>query len=113
MTTLEIRSGETVTPIPDTVAAEAAARDFLAALGVDTDTPGTLETPGRMARAWAEMLVDTWLPEGYTEPLRDWDIYAMRGTTVAYADITTSAADLDYYRDALDIILPSMSMTDP
>lgn len=74
MTTLEIRPRDTVTAIPDTVAAEAAARDFLAALGVDADTPGTLETPGRMARAWAEMLTPrefkmTTFPndEGYDE----------------------------------------------
>jgi hypothetical protein len=45
--------------------------------------------------------------------LRDWDIYAIRGSTVAYADLTTYASDLDYYSDALDIILPSLSMTDP
>jgi hypothetical protein len=91
--------------------------DRLALYGDGAYAPGfTLESRSSIAVPGAdaaEMLVYTWLPEGYTEPLRDWDIYAMRGTTVAYADITTSAADLDYYRDALDIILPSMAMTDP
>ncbi|SFS03915.1 hypothetical protein SAMN04487846_1723 [Microbacterium sp. cf046] len=79
--------------------------------------PGfTLEsrTPLEVAGAdAAELLVYTWLPDGYTEPLRDWEMYAMRGTTVAYADITADAADLEFYQQDLDVILPSMSMTDP
>ena len=37
-------------------AAERAAAEFLIALGVDTTTPGLAETPGRMARAYAELL---------------------------------------------------------
>jgi GTP cyclohydrolase I len=36
--------------------ATAAARSFLEALGVACDTPGTLESPRRMANAYAEML---------------------------------------------------------
>lgn len=40
----------------DLAAAERAAADFLAALGVPTDSGSTAETPGRMARAYAEML---------------------------------------------------------
>jgi GTP cyclohydrolase I len=40
----------------DVVAAERAASAFLEALGVDLSAPGLAETPGRMARAYAEML---------------------------------------------------------
>lgn len=40
----------------DLDAATAAARSFLEALGVACDTPGTLESPRRMANAYAEML---------------------------------------------------------
>ncbi len=41
---------------PDLEAATAAARQFLAALGVPCDLPGTLDSPRRMAHAYAEML---------------------------------------------------------
>ncbi|GAA5145183.1 GTP cyclohydrolase I FolE [Microbacterium pseudoresistens] len=41
---------------PDLARAELAAGDFLAALGMSLDAPHLAETPGRMARAWAEML---------------------------------------------------------
>lgn len=54
--------------------AEEAAADFLRALGVDLDTAHLRATPGRMARAWAEMLTPrpfdlTTFPndEGYDE----------------------------------------------
>ena len=40
---------------PDLVAAEQAAAEFLAALGVDLDTESLAATPARMARAYAEM----------------------------------------------------------
>jgi GTP cyclohydrolase I len=40
---------------PDLVAAERAAFGFLAALGVDLDSESMSATPGRMARAYAEM----------------------------------------------------------
>ncbi|GID32578.1 GTP cyclohydrolase I FolE [Paractinoplanes brasiliensis] len=40
----------------DMPAAEQAATAFLEALGVDLTAPGLAETPGRMARAYAEML---------------------------------------------------------
>ena len=40
----------------DLVAAEQAAAAFLTALGLDVDSGGLAETPGRMARAYAEML---------------------------------------------------------
>jgi len=40
----------------DLDAAAAAARSFLDALGVACDTPGTLDSPRRMANAYAEML---------------------------------------------------------
>jgi GTP cyclohydrolase IA len=39
----------------DLVAAELAAADLLAALGIDLDRDGLRETPGRMARAYAEL----------------------------------------------------------
>jgi GTP cyclohydrolase I len=42
--------------IRDLDAAERAATDFLRALGVDLDREGLHETPGRMARAYAELL---------------------------------------------------------
>jgi GTP cyclohydrolase I len=42
--------------MPDVPAAEAAAADFLRALGVPTHGPGLDETPRRMAEAYAEML---------------------------------------------------------
>ncbi|WP_134654031.1 GTP cyclohydrolase I FolE [Streptomyces sp. H23] len=41
---------------PDLEAAERAAREFLAALGVMVDSEGTRDTPGRMARGYAELL---------------------------------------------------------
>ena len=40
----------------DLAAAQRAAAAFLAALGVDCDTDGLADTPGRMARAYAELL---------------------------------------------------------
>jgi GTP cyclohydrolase I len=40
----------------DLARAEHAAAAFLGALGIDTDTDATAATPGRMARAYAEML---------------------------------------------------------
>jgi GTP cyclohydrolase IA len=43
-------------PSHDLFAAERAAADFLAALGIDVTAPGLLETPARMARAYAELL---------------------------------------------------------
>lgn len=58
----------------DLIAAEAAAADFLTALGVPLDSEHLRATPGRMARAWAEMLTPrefdaTTFPndEGYDE----------------------------------------------
>ncbi|AIJ11222.1 GTP cyclohydrolase I FolE [Streptomyces violaceoruber] len=41
---------------PDLEAAERAAREFLRALGVVVDGEGTRDTPGRMARGYAELL---------------------------------------------------------
>ena len=43
-------------PARDLAAAQRAAADFLAALGVDLDSDGLAETPARMARAYAELL---------------------------------------------------------
>jgi GTP cyclohydrolase IA len=40
----------------DPARAEAAAADFLAALGIDTGAPGLADTPRRMAGAYAELL---------------------------------------------------------
>ncbi len=61
-------------PEHDLAGAEKAARDFLAALGVDLDSESLLETPARMARAWSELLTPrpfrpTTFPndEGYDE----------------------------------------------
>lgn len=45
----------------DLAAATGAAEDFLAALGVDTDSPGLRESPARMVLAYAEMLT----PRGF------------------------------------------------
>lgn len=42
-------------PVPDIVAAERAAADFLTALGIRLDSEELRETPGRMARAYAEL----------------------------------------------------------
>ena len=44
------------TPVRDLAAAERAAEDFLSALGLDVTSDGLAETPGRMARAYAELL---------------------------------------------------------
>jgi GTP cyclohydrolase IA len=41
--------------VVDVAAAEKAAADFLAALGIDLDADGLRETPARMARAYAEL----------------------------------------------------------
>src|SRR5215475_8216381 len=61
-------------PVRDLDAAELAAAAFLEALGVDLDAEGLAETPGRMARAYAELLTPRdFLPtsfpndEGYDE----------------------------------------------
>ncbi|MFG1951934.1 GTP cyclohydrolase I FolE [Micromonospora sp. NPDC048830] len=43
-------------PARDLAAAERAAAEFLTALGVDLDRDGLAATPGRMARAYAELL---------------------------------------------------------
>lgn len=61
----------------------------------------------------AELLVFTWIPDGSTDPVRQWQMYGMRGGTVAYGTITTWAADLEYWQPDLEVILPSMVMTDP
>ncbi|MFL6100088.1 MAG: GTP cyclohydrolase I FolE [Actinomycetales bacterium] len=60
--------------MPDLVAAEKAAADFLAALDIQVDGEEMFGTPGRMARAYAEMLTPrpfdlTTFPndEGYDE----------------------------------------------
>ena len=50
---LRIASGQAARNLD---AAERAAADFLAALGIDHDREGLRETPGRMARAYAELL---------------------------------------------------------
>jgi hypothetical protein len=42
--------------VPDLAAAEAAAVDFLTALGIPLDDPDLSDTPGRLARAYAELL---------------------------------------------------------
>nr|WP_240977640.1 GTP cyclohydrolase I FolE [Planctomonas sp. JC2975] len=49
---------------PDLDRAEAAAEDFLEALGISLDAEHLRATPGRMARAWAEMI--TPLPFEFT-----------------------------------------------
>jgi GTP cyclohydrolase I len=61
-------------PVRNLAAAEQAAAAFLAGLGVDLDADGLAETPGRMARAYAELLTPrefrlTTFPndEGYDE----------------------------------------------
>jgi GTP cyclohydrolase I len=43
-------------PRRDLVAAERAAREFLGALGIDLSSESLADTPGRMARAYAELL---------------------------------------------------------
>jgi GTP cyclohydrolase IA len=50
----ELRIADRDTAV-DLAAAERAAADFLAALGVDVDRAGLRETPARMARAYAEL----------------------------------------------------------
>jgi GTP cyclohydrolase I len=55
MTTLEFRRA----PGIDLRAAETAASDLLTALGIDLADESTAETPGRMARALAELLSPT------------------------------------------------------
>jgi GTP cyclohydrolase IA len=64
----------------DLVAAELAARDFLAALGLDVQRDGMRETPARMAHAYAEMFaapplrLTTFPNEGYDELVLTRDI---------------------------------------
>ena len=60
-----------------------------------------------------ELLVYTWRPAGFSEPIRQWQMYGMRGTRVVFATITTWAADREYWKLDLDVILPSLAMTDP
>jgi GTP cyclohydrolase I len=45
-----------VRPAPDLVAAQEAAETFMRALGVPVDDPDLRDTPGRLARAYAELL---------------------------------------------------------
>jgi len=45
-----------VRPAPDLVVAEEAAETFMRALGVPVDDPDLRDTPGRLARAYAELL---------------------------------------------------------
>jgi GTP cyclohydrolase IA len=52
--TIELASERSDSKV-DLIAAELAAADFLAALGVDLDREGLRETPARMARAYAEL----------------------------------------------------------
>ena len=72
MATIETLTGRVA--VPDVESAATAARAFLEALGVDCDTPGTLDSPRRMAAAYAEMFTPrefelTTFPndEGYDE----------------------------------------------
>jgi len=65
---------DSLRPAVDLAAAERAAGDFLAALGVPLDREGLDETPARMARAYAELFAPTPLrlttfpnDEGYDE----------------------------------------------
>lgn len=80
MTTTPLRlvrprySGGTDEPVRDMAAAERAAADLLAALGIDLRGEGLRDTPARMARAYAELLTPrpfrpTTFPndEGYDE----------------------------------------------
>jgi GTP cyclohydrolase IA len=46
-------------PVPDRVAAEAAARDLLEALGVDLTSPDLVDTPRRVAAMYEELLTPT------------------------------------------------------
>ena len=71
ITPLEFVRDDQVRDLPG---AEKAARDFLVALGIDLDSEAMLETPARMARAYAELLTPqdfrpTTFPndEGYDE----------------------------------------------
>ena len=45
-----------VRPAPDLEAAEEAAARFMRALGIPLDSPDVADTPGRLARAYAELL---------------------------------------------------------
>jgi GTP cyclohydrolase I len=56
-------------PMPDLAAAEEAAMAFLHALGISTAGEQLRDTPGRMARAYAELFTATTFPndEGYDE----------------------------------------------
>lgn len=72
LSAVPVRVGRT--GMPDLVRAELAAEDFLEALGVQLESEHLQATPGRMARAWAEMLTPrpfdlTTFPndEGYDE----------------------------------------------
>lgn len=76
MTTVDIARlrPESVSTTPDLARAELAAEDFLRALGMHLDSEHLMATPGRMARAWAEMITPrsfelTTFPneEGYDE----------------------------------------------
>lgn len=76
MTTVDIARlrPESVSTTPDLARAELAAEDFLRALGMPLDSEHLMATPGRMARAWAEMITPrsfelTTFPneEGYDE----------------------------------------------
>jgi hypothetical protein len=84
------------------------APDEYPAFTLESRTP--LEVSGADS---AELLVYTWVPDGYAEPIRQWQMYAMRGDAVAYGTITTWAVDLEFWQPDLEVILPSMTMTDP
>ena len=104
----DVYEGELSTYVDESVAYYDRAPEEFPDFELESRTP--LDVAGADA---AELLVYTWLPEGYPEPLRQWQMYAMRGTTIAYGTITTYAADQEYYAADIAVILPSMAMTDP
>jgi tetratricopeptide (TPR) repeat protein len=61
----------------------------------------------------AELIVFTWVPDESGDAVRQWQMFGKRGNTIAYGTITTWAADLDYWQPDLEVILPSLGMTDP
>ncbi len=77
--------------------------------GFDLKSRDPLDVPGATE---AEVIRYTWLPEGYTEPVNQWQIFTRRGNDQGLATITIRESDLAYYSSDAALIIGSIAMND-